>query len=97
MRIAPQPIDDKVRWQKVLYRKIGDSKTSGMPQLSQARVIERIISMAKVMHGLHMVGQVSEKVCVCVYVVCVCECVCEWCVCASTCVSMHLFICVYLY
>lgn len=51
-----QPIDDKVLWQKVLYRKIGDSKTSGMSQLSQARVIERIISMAKVMHGLHMVS-----------------------------------------
>ena len=51
-----QPINEKVLWQKVLYRKIGDSKTSGMQQLSQARVIERIISMAKVMHGLHMVG-----------------------------------------
>ncbi|XP_070180339.1 ryanodine receptor-like isoform X4 [Littorina saxatilis] len=49
------PIDDKVRWQKVLYRKIGDSKTPGTTQLSQKRIIERIISMAKVMHGLHMV------------------------------------------
>ena len=51
-----QPIDEKVLWQKVLYRKIGESKTSGTQQLSQARIIERIISMAKVMHGLHMVG-----------------------------------------
>ncbi|BFZ07812.1 hypothetical protein BsWGS_10847 [Bradybaena similaris] len=49
------PIDEKVQWQKVLYRKIGDTKTSGTHQLTQGKVIERIISMAKVMHGLHMV------------------------------------------
>ncbi|KAK3736855.1 hypothetical protein RRG08_000604 [Elysia crispata] len=49
------PIDEKVQWQKVLYRKIGDTKTSSTTQLTQVKVIERIISMAKVMHGLHMV------------------------------------------
>ncbi|XP_025103910.1 ryanodine receptor-like isoform X4 [Pomacea canaliculata] len=54
------PIDDKVRWQKVLYRKIGDSKMPGNSQLAQQRIIERIISMAKVMHGLHMVEHPSS-------------------------------------
>lgn len=60
LTIEEGPIDDKVRWQKVLYRKIGDSKTPGITQLSQQRVIERIISMAKVMHGLHMVEHPSS-------------------------------------
>ncbi|GFO35387.1 ryanodine receptor [Plakobranchus ocellatus] len=49
------PIDEKVQWQKVLYRKIGDTKTSSTTQLTQVKIIERITSMAKVMHGLHMV------------------------------------------
>ncbi|XP_055878934.1 ryanodine receptor 2-like isoform X5 [Biomphalaria glabrata] len=49
------PIDEKTQWQKVLYRKIGDTKLSSTLQLTQKKVIERIISMAKVMHGLHMV------------------------------------------
>ncbi|ESO90186.1 hypothetical protein LOTGIDRAFT_123762 [Lottia gigantea] len=53
-----QPIDDKVQWQKVLYKKIGDTKTS-TAQLDQSKVIDRIISMAKVMHGLHLVEHPS--------------------------------------
>ncbi|KAL4238125.1 Ryanodine receptor 2 [Mactra antiquata] len=50
------PIDDKIKWQKVLYQKIGGTSTN----LDQTRVIDRIISMAKVMHGLHMVEHPSS-------------------------------------
>ncbi|KAJ8309071.1 hypothetical protein KUTeg_013945 [Tegillarca granosa] len=46
------PTDDKVLWQKVLYRKIGGPAGT---DCSQNRVIDRIMSMAKVMHGLHTV------------------------------------------
>lgn len=48
-----QPTDDKVRWQKVLYTKIGGVERTNV---DQHHVLERILSMAKVMHGLHMVG-----------------------------------------
>ncbi|XP_053408017.1 ryanodine receptor-like isoform X6 [Mercenaria mercenaria] len=50
------PIDDKIKWQKVLYHKIGSGTSSN---LDQQRVMDRIISMAKVMHGLHMVEHPS--------------------------------------
>ncbi|KAK3094056.1 hypothetical protein FSP39_023525 [Pinctada imbricata] len=46
------PTDEKVKWQKVLYTKIGGVK--GLEQ-DQKHVIERILAMAKVMHGLHTV------------------------------------------
>jgi len=54
MPVILQPIDDKIKWQKVLYQKIGGGQGS---HHSQTRVIDRIISMAKVMHGLHTVRQ----------------------------------------
>lgn len=47
-----QPIDDKIKWQKVLYQKIGGESGA---QMDQKRIIDRILSMAKVMHGLHTV------------------------------------------
>ncbi|XP_052768471.1 ryanodine receptor 2-like isoform X9 [Mya arenaria] len=46
------PIDEKIKWQKVLYQKIGGGTGN---EGDQNRVIDRIISMAKVMHGLHTV------------------------------------------
>ena len=53
-----QPIDDKIKWQKVLYQKIGSSGS----QYNQQRVIDRILSMAKVMTGLHMVSCSSNVI-----------------------------------
>ncbi|KAL3874970.1 hypothetical protein ACJMK2_037916, partial [Sinanodonta woodiana] len=50
------PTDEKVKWQKVLYHKIGGTVRS---ELSKKTVIETILSMAKVMHGLHMVEHPS--------------------------------------
>ncbi|XP_041353187.1 ryanodine receptor-like isoform X2 [Gigantopelta aegis] len=55
LETVEQVIDEATQWQKVLYRKIGDTKMSGQSQLSQSKIIDRIISMAKVMHGLHLV------------------------------------------
>ena len=47
-----QPTDEKVRWQKVLYTKIGGVERTNA---DQHHVLTKILSMAKVMHGLHMV------------------------------------------
>ncbi|XP_048731868.2 ryanodine receptor-like isoform X6 [Ostrea edulis] len=51
------PTDDKVRWQKVLYTKIGGVERTNV---DQHHVLERILSMAKVMHGLHMICEVEH-------------------------------------
>ncbi|XP_048259812.1 ryanodine receptor-like isoform X9 [Haliotis rufescens] len=47
-------IDEASRWQKVLYKKIGDTSTTGQSKSSRDKIIGRIISMAKVMHGLYL-------------------------------------------
>ncbi|XP_064602338.1 ryanodine receptor 2-like [Liolophura sinensis] len=47
--------DEKVQWQKLLYKKIGTTKLEGISQLNQAKIVEKILSMAKVLHGLHLV------------------------------------------
>ncbi|XP_052827801.1 ryanodine receptor isoform X7 [Octopus bimaculoides] len=47
------------QWQKLLFRKIGDSKLSSNIELNSEKSIERIVSMARVMFGLHMVEHPS--------------------------------------
>lgn len=47
---------EKNKWQKVLYKKIGRTKLAGVVELSQDKVLERVMCMAKVLHGLHMVS-----------------------------------------
>ncbi|XP_071161899.1 ryanodine receptor-like [Mytilus edulis] len=58
LEVEEGPTDEAVKWQKVLYRKIGGSTDM---QLDQCKVIDRILSMAKVMHGLHTVEHPSAS------------------------------------
>lgn len=53
-----QPTDEKVQWQKVLYTKIGGVERTNV---DQHHVLSKILSMAKVMHGLHMVTICSSS------------------------------------
>lgn len=53
--------DEKVQWQKLLYKKIGTTKLEGMSQLNQAKIVEKILSMAKVLHGLHLVRGAGQS------------------------------------
>ena len=45
----------KTKWQRVLYRKIGTKRHLTMKNLTQEDVIIRIMDIAKVLFGLHMV------------------------------------------
>ncbi|XP_013392084.1 ryanodine receptor [Lingula anatina] len=43
------------KWQKVLYKKIGRTKFAGVVEMTLDHAVERVMSMARVLHGLHLV------------------------------------------
>lgn len=47
------------QWQKLLFRKIGESKLSSHTELDSHKSTERILAMARVMFGLHLVEHPS--------------------------------------
>ncbi|RNA06223.1 ryanodine receptor [Brachionus plicatilis] len=53
----------KTKWQRVLYRKIASKRhlISTMRNLSQESIVEKIMEVAKVLYGLHMVEHPQTK------------------------------------
>ncbi len=51
--------DESLQWQKSLYKKIG-SKKGSQQDFHLDYAIERVMAMAKVLYGLHLVGQSGQ-------------------------------------
>ncbi|XP_064623398.1 ryanodine receptor-like isoform X6 [Lineus longissimus] len=47
--------DAKMKWQKLLYKKIGETKQKAVVEVDQNSIMKRVINMAKVLHGLYLV------------------------------------------
>ena len=48
--------DEALQWQKSLYKKIGSKKDASKTDLNC--IVERVLAMAKVLHGLHLVRKI---------------------------------------
>lgn len=60
-----QDFDPKNRWQKALYLKMGKSRPSFADLvtnvMSQEALIEKIMTTAKVLYGLHLVRAIAQN------------------------------------
>ena len=58
--------DDSHQWQKTLYKKIGSRKSDEQTEPSAQDLqcsVQRVLAMAKVLHGLHLVSTRCDVSC----------------------------------